>query len=625
MQSLKNRLLFNLNYFSVWVLFFIIARFTFLAFYASKTAELDFTTFLQIPIYGFKLDLAFSAYLASIPFLLITISSLFNSTTFLKHILKTYTYIFIVLMILLLLFDLALYGPWGIRLDATPLTYINTPGEMLASVPTLELYLTIGAWILSSIFCGIIFNKVINKGFSSFGKKSIWNFPILLLTTGSLVIIMRGGLQNTPINHSNVYFSDKMYANHAAINYAWNFANAVSSNSYDMTNPFLLSPIEEAQKLIQQENELINNAPIDSRFTTILNTDKPNVILIIWESLTAKLVGALDGEPTVTENLNQLSKEGLFFTNFYANGDRSDKGLVAILSGYFPQAHKSIIKSPSKTRTLPSLFKEMEKLGYNTSFYHGGDLSFGNMKTYLRSGGVDYFVDESDFDSKDHNSKWGAHDHVLFNKFSKDLDRETTKQPFFKTLFTLSSHEPFEFPDSYKFGKTTDTDKFRSSHAYTDKTIGNFIAHAKKQTWWKNTLIVIMADHGHAQPKHEGAFNSPKKFHIPMLWIGGALNKTSEQVDTFGSQSDFPYTLLSLLKGDTTKFEWSKNIFTSSKNHYAHYIFNRGFGNISKDNVFVYDYLSKKEIISTGNNAKKHEDLGKAITQNSYQDFLERK
>ncbi|MFC2110479.1 LTA synthase family protein, partial [Bacteroidota bacterium] len=523
MQSLKNRLLFNLKYFRNWVMFFIVSRFIFLGFYGTKTKELDLFTLLKIPVYGFKLDLAFSAYLAAIPFLLITISVLINNN-FIKYILKIYTFAFICLMNLLLLFDLALYGPWGVRLDATPLTYINTPGEMLASVPTRELYLTIIAWLLISYLVSYLFNKTINKSFSNFNQKKIWNFPILLLITGSLVIVMRGGLQNTPINHSNVYFSDKMYANHAAINFAWNFANAVSSNSYDMNNPFKLMKLETAHKIIQEANQKINKEKPTSKFENILNTDKPNVILIIWESLTAKLVGSLGGEPNVTENLNQLSKEGLLFTNFYANGDRSDKGLVAILSGYYPQAHKSIIKSPSKTRTLPSLFKEMEKLGYNSSFYHGGDLSFGNMKTYLRSGGVNHFVDESDFDSKDHNSKWGAHDHVLFERFSKDLASKETKQPFFKSLFTLSSHEPFEFPDKYKFGKATKTDKFRSSHAYTDKTIGAFIKFAKTQSWWHNTLIVIMADHGHPMPKHKGAFNSPKKFHIPMLWLGGALN-----------------------------------------------------------------------------------------------------
>ena len=624
MNSLKNRILFNLNYFISWTLFFIIARFVFLAFYTSKTLELDAITLFKIPFYGFKLDLASAAYMSAIPFIFITLSAFINRD-FIKILLKIYTFPFVFFINLLLLFDLALYGPWGVRLDATPLTYINKPKEMLASVPTVELWITILVWISVSTFLCWIFNRVINKGVLKMPKGKIWNFPILALLTGSLVIVMRGGLQNTPINHSNVYFSDQMYANHAAINFAWNFANSVGANTYDMKNPFQKMDLTVANDIIKKQNENINQAKTDSISNTILNTSKPNVILLIWESLSAKFVEPLGGAPGVTENFNHLVDEGLFFTNFYANGDRSDKGIVAILSGYLPQPHKSIIKSPRKTRTLPSLFKEMEKLGYNSSFYHGGDLGFGNMKTYLTSSGVNHFIDENDFDSEDYNSKWGTHDHVLLERFTNDLSDPNLKQPFIKALFTLSSHEPFEFPDAYKFGKATKTDKFKSAHAYTDKTIGKFIENAKKQAWWDNTLIVIMADHGHYLPKHEGPFNGPKKFHIPMLWLGGALNAKGEKIETLSAQSDFAYSLLPLINGDNSKFLWSTNIFANSENHYVHYIFNKGYGNINKNGVYVYDYVSDKKIISEGTDTKNQKTLGQAITQNSYQDFLERK
>ena len=622
MDNLKQKLRFNLNYFGLWVVYFVICRFLFLIYYANKTMDLDWLTILQIPIQGFKLDIAFAAYLSVLPFFAIPIFFFSNQKGNLKMI-KAYSYIFIFFMNVLLLFDLALYGPWGIRLDSTPLMYLNTPKEMLASVPTGELIITTIVWILASTYICTLFNKRINKAGAILNKGKIWSFPILLVVTGSLIVIMRGGLQNTPINHSNVYFSENMYANHAALNFAWNFANSVSSKTYKMENAFIEMDFEKANKIEKlaitslQQKDSISNAKV-------LNTKRPNVILIIWESFTAKVVEPLGGEANVTENFNRLSKEGLFFTNFYANGDRSDKGMVAILSGYYPQTQNSIIKMPNKTRTLPSLPKEMEKLGYETAFYHGGDLSFGNMKTYLRTGGINNFIDEEDFSSEDKNSKWGAHDHVLFKKFKADLSKKTDK-PFFKILFTLSSHEPFEFPDTYKFGKKTDTDKFKSSHAYTDKTIGNFIAFAKKQSWWDETLIIIIADHGHQLPEHKGAFNSSKKFRIPMLWLGGALKQNKSINSNIGSQVDLPYSLLTLLNGNSSSFKWSQNIFIPSKKHYAHYLFNNGFGILSESGKYVYDYTSKKEIINTDKENPSLELLGKAITQNSYQDFLERR
>ncbi len=271
------------------------------------------------------------------------------------------------------------------------------------------------------------------------------------------------------------------------------------------------------------------------------------------------------------------------------------------------------------------LTKEMKKLGYTTSFYYGGDTNFGNMNTYFRNGEIDELIDGSNFKNKDWNSKWGVHDHIFFKKISDDLSKETLTEPFFKILLTLSSHEPFEVPDTYKFGNDTEENKFRSAHAYTDKAIGNFIKNAKKQPWWNNTLLIILGDHGNPLPKHKGYYNSPKKFHIPMLWLGGALAKKNQKITTISSQIDFSYTLLDILKGENSSFKWSKNIFNNFSTQYAHYIFNKGFGTINKNGVFVYDYVSNKAIINTGSSSKKLDSLGKAITQNAFQDFMNRK
>ena len=268
--------------------------------------------------------------------------------------------------------------------------------------------------------------------------------------------------------------------------------------------------------------------------------------------------------------------------------------------------------------------KKMNDLGYTTSFYSGGDLNFGNMNTYLRNANINDIVDGSEFDKKDWNSKWGAYDDVFMERFSEDLSKEKTK-PFFKIALTLTSHEPYEIKGEYKFGKDSEDNKFRSSHFYTDKVIGKFIDDAKKQDWYKNTLIVIMADHGHSSPKHEGPYFSTKKFRIPMLWLGGALTTKGIKNDIISSQVDFPFTLLNLLKGDNSEFVFSKNLFNDSDDQFAHYTFNKGFGTLNKNGFFLYDYISKKAILKSGKDTQKLDSLGKAITQNSYQDFLERK
>jgi phosphoglycerol transferase MdoB-like AlkP superfamily enzyme len=618
LKNLKNRLLLNICYFFLWIGYFIFARVFFLLFYFEKIQELGFITTIKTFMYGFQLDASFTAYLCLIPFLL-TISTVFINPNKIGHILKGYSYILLIVINLLLIIDASLYQSWGVRLDTTLLNYINTPEVMIASVSTSQMISGVVFWFISSYVFIKIFKKTIQKNMANIAKGNWQQIPVFLVTTAFLIIPVRGGLQTIPINQSNVYFSNNMFANHAAINFIWNFSNAITHKSND-ENPYLYFEDTIAQSLISKHRNPLLETATDS----ILNTAKPNVVLIIWESLTAKVVGSLGGEPTVTENLNRLSKEGILFTNFYANGDRTDKGIPAILSGYYPQPAVSIMKMPNKTRSLPMLPQKMIDLGYQTSFYYGGDLNFGNMNTYLRNAGITDFVDGNDFDKKNWNSKWGAHDHIFMKRFSDDLAKKQTT-PFFKIALTLTSHEPYEILGDYKFGKDTEENKFRSAHAYTDKVIGDFIEEAKEQPWYKNTLIVILSDHGHRSPKHEGAFNSPKKFKIPMLWLGGALNKTGIEVDNIASQIDLSYTLLDLLKGDTTDFKFSKNIFNPSESQYAHYIFNKGFGTVSKNGYYVFDYMSEKPIVKHGSDASKLDSLGKAITQNSFQDFLDRK
>ena len=616
MLFFKNRLLLGIRYFILWLLYFAFARCIFLAFYYTKTIELDFLTVLKTFWYGLKLDISFTGYLALIPFLLLAVSVYIPKKS-IGFILKSYTFIVLAVINLFMLIDVVLYKSWGVRIDSTLLNYINTPKIMLASVSLNLLVGGILVWLAISVLTIYFFNKHLTKALNNLHKGAFWEVPVFLLLFGSLILPIRGGIQTIPINQSNVYFSNRMFANHAAVNFIWNFANALTHKT-ENSNPYKGFDTEIAEKIINKtRNQLLTGND------SILTTEKPNIILIIWESLSAKAVGALGGEPDVTDNLNALAKEGILFTNFYGNGDRTDKGLIAILSGYYPQPTHSIIKNPNKAGSLPMLTKEMKNLGYNTSFYYGGDTNFGNMNAYLRSGEIDYIVDGSIFDKDDWNSKWGAHDHILLEYFMKDLSASNLKEPFFKVGLTLTSHEPYEFPGSYKFGKNSEENLYKSAQAYTDKAIGKFIEDAKKQPWWKNTLIVIMADHGHPLPKHEGYFNGAKKFQIPMVWAGGALKQTGITVDNYSSQVDFSYTLIHLLKGNSAKFTFGKHIFNNSDQQYIHYIFNKGFGTLSKNGSFIYDYVSNKPVIEKGN-FQPLDSLGKAITQKAYQDFMDR-
>jgi phosphoglycerol transferase MdoB-like AlkP superfamily enzyme len=214
--------------------------------------------------------------------------------------------------------------------------------------------------------------------------------------------------------------------------------NSITDEGNLDSNPFKFLSETEAEihwsALMQTKADSVAR-----RFSSIPH---PNILLITWESLTSKALNRKFEEVSVLPCLERRLKEGIFFDNAFASGDRTDKGIVSILSGYPAQPITSIVKMPEKTRTLPHLPSLLKKEGYQTSFYYGGETEFANMKSYLLGAGFDKITDVKNFEAKERNSKWGAHDHVVMNKIKKDI--QSTGRPFFIHWLTLSSHEPFE-------------------------------------------------------------------------------------------------------------------------------------------------------------------------------------
>ncbi|PAC28327.1 hypothetical protein BWI92_19650 [Flectobacillus sp. BAB-3569] len=258
-----------------------------------------------------------------------------------------------------------------------------------------------------------------------------------------------------------------------------------------------------------------------------------------------------------------------------------------------------------------------QKQGYRTAWYYGGEPEFANIKSYILAGEFDQLITKENFDPKDMNSKWGAHDHVVFNRLLNDLNGQ--KEPFFVNYFTLSSHEPFEVPMETVFKGDDMKDKFINAHHYTDRSLGQFIAEAKKQDWWKNTIVIIVADHGHPLPKDDKKIDN---FHIPMVWTGGALKVKGKVVDSVCSQNDLVAMLLAQLRMRNPAYQWSKNIFQQNYQPSAYYVFNDGFGWVAPKGNFAFDNQGKNLIETTGKVDSNLVKQGKAYLQLSFQAFL---
>lgn len=600
-------------YFLFWLLFFIAAKALFLLYHLSKTQSLTTSEIAKVFLYGLRMDASFTGYICILPFLLFTLKIVFNRFE-IKKIIDIYSVILIIVLSFITIADLELYNAWGFRMDATPLQYFRNPKEMagtVSSAPVLMLMLIFFFFCAAFIFFyKRFFAPRIPKHLPSFRRI---DFLISLFLLAFLFVPIRGGLQKIPINISDVYFSEKLFADHAGINLSWNIMFSIL-NRNNKINPFDYFPEQKAEALV---DSLYATGP--AKVPSILSTKRPNIILVILESYTAKWVGCLGGVAGVTPNLDKIAADGLLFKNIYASGDRSEKGQVAILSGYPNQAINSIIKTPNKTRKLPSLNKALEGAGYYSSYTYGGELEFANIKSYLVNVGFDQLTGKYSFPVSQRTTSWGVHDEFAFNRFYDDIIKQ--RQPFFATLFTLSSHEPYDVPLKHFTGKD-ETTLFKNAVYYTDSVIGNFMNRIKALPLWKNTLVIFVADHGHPLPGHD-ANDVPSKFHIPLIFSGGAL-KTKGVVENIGSQTDIATTVLHQLNLSSENFKWGKDLLDSSANQFAFYSFNNGFGIVTQKGVATMDNVSKKIIYIDSTFDPDDLKYGKAYMQFSYEDYLKR-
>jgi phosphoglycerol transferase MdoB-like AlkP superfamily enzyme len=634
-----------IKYYLLWVSFFILARLIFVLYHFDSSQMIGFQTLIGCFVNGLRLDLSAAGYFSALPFLLFSLGSLTPRLRFWDSLAQGFTVLLLVLSAGLIAADLELFKNWGYRIDDTFLKYLLTPTEAAATVssyPVLTLVLIFAVFVSPCIYAFSIFifkkrgamphvlaNSSVgndSKG-GGIGTRFLYAFIGILLTT-SLIIPIRGGFQLAPVNQSAVYFSDKAFANYAAVNPIWNFFVSVFEKTSDDYNPYAYFAENE---LVRITEPLLKNSP-KTRLLLRRDSVLPNILIITYESLTAKVIEKLGGEKGITPCFDSLTREGVLFTNIYATGDRTDRGVVGVLSAYPAIPRANIMEVPRKSAQLPvltqilstGLYRKERGLNFETGFYAGCELAFANMKSYLLQGSFTKLIGKPDFSEKVLSSKWGAFDHDVYERLLQDIPQ--FRQPFFINLLTQSSHEPFEIPEGWgKKGlpSTDDLDeKFRRAHFYSDQALGAFIRAAQKQAWWQNTLVVVIADHSshHLEP-HDDLF---WKFRIPMLWLGGALAVRDTVVPVIGSQTDLAATVLAQLNIDHTVFKFSRNLLALDYQPFAYYAFHHGFGFVQPHGRYVFDtegsFFIQKEGAIDSLDLKK----GKALLQLTYQDYLKK-
>lgn len=600
---------------------FLIETLLFMLYHHAVYGAYGMSDWLQVLWHSLPHDLTLAGYVVALP-LVFWLVQLWLPCKWYGMFCRWFFTIMSLPLALLWLVDLVLFGYWGFRLDATPLIYLmDSPGETLSQ----------GTWwqyVLVVAILGLLVSLA-NKGLrklyarpATVQSSRIWQTFGGLFMACLCFLAIRGGVSESTMNIGRAYFSSEMMLNQASVNPAFSFFYSTTrKKNYGKMYRFMSN--EECEAALEELLTPHSTLPTPhSTLLTLHSTQQPpNVLLLILEGFTGKALTSLypdEADPRVMPRLTELFDEGIAFTRFYANSWRTDRGVASILAAYPAQPETTVMKEQDKCNRMQYVTQSMCKAGYSLEFVYGGDVNFTNMQGFLRAGGIDRIYGQNDFPVSQQIQKWGVPDELMFDFLYNEIKNETA-DPWMKIALTLSSHEPYDVPNFNRIPEH----EFANSIAYADSCLGAFIDRLKAdEGLWDNLLIVTLSDHCSGYPQME--LQEPDHYHIPMLWLGGAIHEP-KKIDVLGQQTDLAATLLAQLGIDHSEFIFSHDLLANDHRHFAFYDFPDGFGLITDSCLYVQDNKQDGVPLKWSHDPEgKAERWGKAYLQNLFDDLNKR-
>lgn len=569
-----------------WLCFFFVGRLLFLIVYHSMLSGISGSEIIACFYHALRLDMATFCYLMTVPLILLLLQTL-GASRFWNQLLKWFVLLELLVCSFVLMGEIAVYGEWLGKLNYKILLYLKHPMEILETATLRQLLASLAVIaLLSGGSYYLIQRWILGKPLQKV-PKSYWKMPIALLLSGGLCFLgMRGGFDAIPISQSAAYYSSHAVLNDAAVNPHYNlFCSFYDFGSVD-DQLFHFMEDDEAEDVVAELHRHEKDTLVP-----ILNVKRPNIVFIILESWTADLVESISGVAEVTPCFHELEKEGILFTRYYSNGHRSQQAMSSIFSSYPALPVYDITDDFSKYKHLPSLPLVLKEEGYNSFYYFGGNLDYGNIRSYLFHCQFDEIIEEKQMDKKLPRAKLGIHDQYTFPLFHRAINKK--QQPFLGVLFTVSSHSPYDQPRIVSDVEIDDAERpFLNSAKYTDYCLGQFFEAVRKEPWYANTLFVIVGDHGHPTHLKKSAVE-PAYLQVPLLLCGEVIPDSlrGTQNPKVGSHVDLAVTLLRQLGLDSAAsvagFNWSKDMLNPYAPAFAYFETYTGYGWVRPQGAFT--------------------------------------
>jgi len=523
-----------------------------------------FDNIMTLLFNGLRIDLSALGYLLILPAI---IHPWLMISRYQQIWLKALKVIFFCIFISVLFFELAtpaFINEYGFRPNRLFIEYLAYPNEVMKMLFNGHLFTLVIVFSLllipSKLFWHTLDKLIATKTPSnalSLKSASI-SFITLFLV---LALCARGTIGHRPINPALVYFSTDPMINSLTLNSIYSVAHAYKQLGAEKNASKIYGKMatDKVIKLVQQQTGLaplaFNNKAQPSLAARLpVYQGKPkNLVIILEESLGAQFVSSLGGLPLSPE-INKLNNEGWAFKNLYATGTRSVRGIEAVITGFTPTPARAVVKLDKSQNGFFTIASLLAQHNYSTQFIYGGESHFDNMKSFFLGNGFTDIVDFKDIEKPQFVGSWGASDEDLFKQADIELTKlHDSNKPFFSFIFSSSNHDPFEIPAGvitpidYTVEQLRQYDeKELSRHKaiqYADYALGKFIAKAKQQPYWQDTIFLVVADH---DARALGSDLVPiKNFHIPGVILNSAKQQFSDE--RVVSQIDLAPTLLSLM------------------------------------------------------------------------------
>jgi phosphoglycerol transferase MdoB-like AlkP superfamily enzyme len=276
-----------------------------------------------------------------------------------------------------------------------------------------------------------------------------------------------------------------------------------------------------------------------------LSRPRLNVVIMLEESLGSEFWGCLGRTPTLTPEMDRLAaEEGMLFTNIYANGNRTVRGLEGVLASFPSLPGDSIVKR-DRSDNIETIARVLQRDGYSTVFLYGGRGLFDGMRSFAVRNGYERFIEQKHFAKPTFTTIWGVCDEDLFARAVTEChDLAQTGKPFCATILSVSNHKPYTYPAG-RIPENPEQRRRENAVKYSDYALGQFFKAARRESFWTNTIFVVVADHG---ARVYGKQSIPiHSYEIPLLIAGPAAVPAPVRVPQLGCSLDISPTILGML------------------------------------------------------------------------------